>query len=106
MNSFEELKKLLEQGVSLGLNLKDQIKKVEHVINSLNSDTIRIVLLGSFSDGKTSVVAGMLGKVLDNMKIDIDESSDELTFYNPGHRLVHRHGAGHPGSDPGLERHA
>lgn len=81
MNSFEELKKLLEQGVSLGLNLKDQIEKVEHVINSLNSDTIRIVLLGSFSDGKTSVVAGMLGKVLDNMKIDIDESSDELTFY-------------------------
>lgn len=81
MNSFEELKKLLEQGVSLGLNLKDQIKKVEQVINSLKSDTIRIVLLGSFSDGKTSVVAGMLGKVLDNMKIDIDESSDELTFY-------------------------
>lgn len=81
MNSFEELKKLLEQGVSLGLNLKDQIKKVEQVINSLKSDTIRIVLLGSFSDGKTSVVAGMLGKVLDNMKIDIDESSDALTFY-------------------------
>ena len=27
MNSFEELKKLLEQGVSLGLNLKDQIEK-------------------------------------------------------------------------------
>lgn len=81
MNAFEELKKLLEQGVSLGLNLKDQIEKVEQVINSLNSDTIRIVLLGSFSDGKTSVVAGMLGKVLDNMKIDIDESSDELTFY-------------------------
>lgn len=81
MNTFEELKKLLEQGVSLGLNLKDQIEKVEKVINSLNSDTIRIVLLGSFSDGKTSVVAGILGKVLDNMKIDIDESSDELTFY-------------------------
>lgn len=80
-NSFEELKKLLKQGVSLGINLKDQIEKVEQVIASLNSDIIRIVLLGSFSDGKTSVVAGMLGKVLDNMKIDIDESSDELTFY-------------------------
>nr|WP_311520480.1 LeoA/HP0731 family dynamin-like GTPase [uncultured Porphyromonas sp.] len=81
MNSFEELKKLLEQGVSLGLNLQDQIEKVDQVVKSFDSDTIRIVLLGSFSDGKTSVVAGMLGKVLDNMKIDIDESSDELTFY-------------------------
>lgn len=81
MNTFEELKKLLEHGLTLGLNLKDQIAKVEQVISALNSDTIRIVLLGSFSDGKTSVVAGMLGKVLDNMKIDIDESSDELTFY-------------------------
>ncbi len=81
MNLFEELKNLLEQGVSLGLDLKDRIEKVEQVIKSLNSDTIRVVLFGSFSDGKTSVVAGMLGKVLDNMKIDIDESSDELIFY-------------------------
>lgn len=81
MNQFEELRKLLEHGLILGLNLKDQISKVEQVIDALKSDTIRIVLLGSFSDGKTSVVAGMLGKILDNMKIDIDESSDELTFY-------------------------
>lgn len=81
MDTFVELKKLLEQGLSLGLNLNEQIAKIEHVISTINSDTIRIVLLGSFSDGKTSVVAGMLGMILDNMKIDIDESSDELTFY-------------------------
>ena len=79
MNAFEELIKILEQGSSLGLNLKDQISKIKQAMKS--NETIRIVLLGSFSDGKTSVVAGMLGEVLDNMKIDIDESSDELTFY-------------------------
>ena len=54
MNSFEELKKLLEQGVSLGLNLKDQIEKVEQVVNSLNSDTIRNERHGAFIPGRNA----------------------------------------------------
>lgn len=52
-------------------------------MESLQTDTIKIVLLGSFSDGKTSTVAGFLGKVEDSMKIDPDESSDELVVYRP-----------------------
>lgn len=39
--------------------------------------------MGSFSDGKTSAIAGLLGRLEDNMKIDNDESSDELTVYRP-----------------------
>lgn len=39
--------------------------------------------MGSFSDGKTSAIAGLLGRLEDNMKIDNDESSDELTIYRP-----------------------
>jgi hypothetical protein len=52
-------------------------------MESLKTNTIKIVLLGSFSDGKTSTVAGLLGKVEENMKIDPDESSDELVVYRP-----------------------
>lgn len=40
-------------------------------------------LLGAFSDGKTGVVAAWLGKIMDDMKIDMDESSDRLAIYKP-----------------------
>lgn len=39
--------------------------------------------MGSFSDGKTSSIAGLLGRLDDSMKIDQDESSDELVIYRP-----------------------
>ena len=44
---------------------------------------VKIVLLGSFSDGKTSAIAGLLGKLEDSMKIDETESSDEIIVYRP-----------------------
>ncbi len=44
---------------------------------------LRIALLGAFSDGKTSMIAAWLGKIMDDMKIDMDESSDRLTIYKP-----------------------
>lgn len=44
---------------------------------------LRIALLGAFSDGKTSVIAAWLGKVMADMKIDMDESSDRLAIYCP-----------------------
>lgn len=50
---------------------------------SRKPDFNSVVLLGSFSDGKTSAIAGLLGRLEDNMKIDNDESSDELTIYRP-----------------------
>ena len=49
----------------------------------LEDGIVRIVLLGSFSDGKTSAIAGLLGRLEDTMKIDQDESSDELKVYRP-----------------------
>lgn len=42
--------------------------------------------LGAFSDGKTSVIAGCGWLcIMDNMKIDSDESSNELAIYRPDH---------------------
>ena len=72
------LKSLVEKGITLGLDLTDVLEKIENVIKSSKDNIIRMVLLGTFSDGKTSVVAGLLGKLEDSMKIDQDESSDEL----------------------------
>lgn len=68
---------------SIGVDVKGDLGKIAAAIESINSDVLRIALLGAFSDGKTSVIAAWLGKVMDDMKIDMDESSDRLAVYKP-----------------------
>lgn len=67
----------------IGVDISEDIEKIEHALKNIQDDVLRIALLGAFSDGKTSVVAGWLGQVLENMKIDTDESSDRLAVYRP-----------------------
>ena len=77
------LEQLLDEGQRLGLDLTDAAQKLRSVVQASEDETIRIVQLGSFSDGKTSAIAGLLGRLEDSMKIDPDESSDELKIYRP-----------------------
>ncbi len=79
---LKELLTILEKGMSYGYDFNELCDKIRKVVSD-NGNTIKVVLLGSFSDGKTSVVAGLLGQILSNMKIDQDESSDDLEFYKP-----------------------
>ena len=79
---LRQLKSIVEQGQELGLELSDVAEKINSAIRSAQAGKTRIVMLGSFSDGKTSAVAGMLGKLHDSMKIDVAESSDEITVYH------------------------
>lgn len=81
-NDFHILKELIEEGENLGLDFSLLKKKINDYINDQKNGTIKIVLLGSFSDGKTTAIAGLLGKLESNMKIDEDESSDELSVYH------------------------
>lgn len=83
LEKLSSLKKLLESGLDSIPELDSYVKKVDSIISSVNDGEISVVLLGSFSDGKTSAIAGLLGRLDDNMKIDNDESSDELTIYRP-----------------------
>ena len=80
---WSNLQIILSDGMKLGLDLQGLLEKVESIKAAINDGIIRIVLLGSFSDGKTSAIAGMLGRLEDSMKIDEDESSDELRVYRP-----------------------
>lgn len=77
------LRNILDDGVKLGMDLSPIINKLDNVAKAIDDGIIRIVLLGSFSDGKTSAIAGLLGRLDSTMKIDQDESSDELTIYRP-----------------------
>lgn len=65
------------------IDCSESLEKLESTVQAVQSEMISIVLVGSFSDGKTSVIAGWLGEKVDNMKIDSDESSDQLEIYTP-----------------------
>ena len=81
-HDLNQLKQLIQDGEELGLDFSSLEKKINDYLLNLEGGTIKIVLLGSFSDGKTTVIAGLLGKLESNMKIDEDESSDELLIYH------------------------
>lgn len=80
---IDNLLALLKEGEELGLDLQNPYQKIEQVRETLKDERIKIALLSSFSYGKTSIIAGLNGQVEDNMKIDIDESSDEMSIYHP-----------------------
>lgn len=80
---LDKVDKLVKEGVNYGLNLQSLLSKIESIRSAIKDGIVRIVLLGSFSDGKTTAVAGLLGRLEDTMKIDSDESSDELKVYRP-----------------------
>lgn len=77
-----KLRSILSEAHSKGINVSELLSKIDVVLGNLKSKTIKIVLMGAFSDGKTTVIAGLTGRLESNMKIAIEESSDELTFYH------------------------
>ena len=61
----------------------NSIAKVHALKDGLQKGKLKIALVGAFSDGKTSTVAGFLGHADSNMKIAEEESSDEIIEYEP-----------------------
>jgi len=78
-----QLEGLLEDLSSLGMNVDDGFEKIKSALISIDSDVLKIALLGAFSDGKTSVIASWLGHIMADMNIDINESSDRIAIYKP-----------------------
>lgn len=88
INDIQKLLNLLKEGDAYGLSLKDVENKIASTIEDLNNEVINVVLFGSFSDGKTTVASGWLEEEFDNMKIDANESSDEICIYNSSQKNV------------------
>jgi len=80
---LEELAHILADLKMIDVDVEDDCERVRNAMAAVDSDVLRIALLGAFSDGKTSVVAGWLGRLMADMKIDMDESSDRLAVYQP-----------------------
>lgn len=84
MQKLSALKELLKKNVEEMPELEVYLNKIDSIMNTIKNGEISVVLLGCFSDGKTSAIAGLLGgRLEDNMKIGNDETSDELEIYRP-----------------------
>ena len=80
---MDKVKEHFNQLSEFDIDVSAAIKKIDVTVDDIQNDTLSVVLVGAFSDGKTSVVAGWLNEKLNNMKIDSDESSDDILKYNP-----------------------
>lgn len=78
-----QLREVLDELGGIGADVGSELQKIDSAVQAVESDVLRIALLGAFSDGKTSVIAAWLGKVMADMNIDMDESSDRLAIYAP-----------------------
>ena len=83
LKTLDDLKKILIELGDIGMDVEADLAKIDSAVSSVQDDVLRIALLGAFSDGKTSVVAAWLGRVMEDMNIDMDESSDKLAVYTP-----------------------
>ncbi|MCV3288300.1 LeoA/HP0731 family dynamin-like GTPase [Aeromonas bivalvium] len=83
LKGLEQLRAVLDELGEMGADVGSELQKIDSAVQAVESDVLRIALLGAFSDGKTSVIAAWLGKIMADMNIDMDESSDRLAIYSP-----------------------
>lgn len=81
--ALDELREVVQSLGELEIDVAQDLEKIHSAIHAIESDVLSIALLGAFSDGKTSVIAAWLGKIMDNMAISMDESSNQVAVYKP-----------------------
>ncbi|SMA52748.1 LeoA protein [Helicobacter pylori] len=82
----EILKKLLDfihTGEEYGIKVEESLKdKIHNAIKDVSGQKLKVALVGGFSCGKTSIAAAWIDRLDKSMKIDHQESSDEVKIYN------------------------
>lgn len=81
---LQSLLDFINEGKLYGLDIEDSfINKIKTAINMVGNERLKVALVGGFSEGKTSIAAAWLEKLdKDSMKINHQESSDEVTVYD------------------------
>lgn len=84
-----KLKKFIEMGESLGVEIDSTIKlKLLNAMSEVETNKLKVALIGGFSEGKTSIAAAWLEKLdKSTMKITHKESSDEVKIYDVGNDI-------------------
>lgn len=82
----EILKKLLDfvhTGEEYGIKVEESLKdKICNAMKDVAGQKLKVALVGGFSEGKTSIAAAWIDRLDESMKIDHQESSDEVKIYH------------------------
>lgn len=78
----------MEELHDLNVDCAEDLQKIEDKLGSMGQEKISLALVGAFSDGKTSVIAGLFGEELEGMQISVDESTDEIQVYEPNNPKI------------------
>ncbi|GAA7184530.1 50S ribosome-binding GTPase [Helicobacter pylori] len=82
----ENLKKLLDfihTGEKYGIQIEESLKdKIRNAMENVADQKLKVALVGGFSEGKTSIAAAWIDRLDESMKIDHQESSDEVKIYH------------------------
>lgn len=83
----EILKKLLDfvhTGEEYGIKVEESLKdKIHNAMENVAGQKLKVALVGGFSCGKTSIAAAWIERLdKESMKIDHQESSDEVKIYH------------------------
>ncbi|GAA7477689.1 50S ribosome-binding GTPase [Helicobacter pylori] len=82
----EILKKLLDfvhTGEEYGIKVEESLKdKIRNAMKDVSGQKLKVALVGGFSCGKTSIAAAWIDRLDKSMKIDHQESSDEVKIYH------------------------
>ncbi|WQY11694.1 50S ribosome-binding GTPase [Helicobacter pylori] len=82
----EILKKLLDfvhTGEEYGIKIEESLKgKIRNAMENVAGQKLKVALVGGFSEGKTSIAAAWIDRLDKSMKIDHQESSDEVKIYD------------------------
>lgn len=82
---IQELINILHEGSQFGVQFDEKLEqKLQEQIENIQNKKLKVVLVGGFSEGKTSIAAAWLDKLEGSMKISQSESSDEVATYNEG----------------------
>ncbi len=86
---LSKLKYFIEMGESLGVEIDKTLKiKLLNAMNEVETNKLKVALIGGFSEGKTSIAAAWLEKLdKSSMKISHQESSDEVKIYDIGDEI-------------------
>ncbi|NHB02677.1 LeoA/HP0731 family dynamin-like GTPase [Helicobacter pylori] len=82
----EIIQKLLDfvhTGEEYGIKVEESLKdKIHNAMENVAGQKLKVALVGGFSEGKTSIAAAWIDRLDKSMKIDHQESSDEVKIYD------------------------
>ncbi|GAA8074405.1 50S ribosome-binding GTPase [Helicobacter pylori] len=73
----------IHTGEKYGIQIEESIKdKIRNAMENVADQKLKVALVGDFSEGKTSIAAAWIDRLDESMKIDHQESSDEVKIYD------------------------